>query len=45
MYILGDIGNSEIKIFYVNTKNEIVKKINLSTQNLNYQNLNKNFKF
>ena len=45
MYILGDIGNSEIKIFYVNTKNKIVKKIYLPTQNLNYQNLNKNFKF
>ena len=45
MYILGDIGNSEIKIFYVNTKNKIVKKIYLPTQNLNYRNLNKNFKF
>ena len=35
MYILGDIGNTETKIFLVNKKNKILKKINFQTKNLN----------
>ena len=27
MYILGDIGNTETKIFLVSTNNKIVKKL------------------
>ena len=45
MYILGDIGNSDTKIFLVNKKNKILKKINLNTKNINNQNLNKKIKF
>ena len=45
MYILGDIGNSNTKIFLVNKKNRILKKINLNTKNINNQNLNKKIKF
>ena len=35
MYILGDIGNSDTKIFLVNEKNRILKRINLITKNIN----------
>ena len=35
MYILGDIGNSDTKIFLVNKKNSVLKKINLNTKNIN----------
>ena len=45
MHILGDIGNSDTKIFLVNKKNRILKKINLNTKNINNQNLNKKIKF
>ena len=44
MYILGDIGNSDTKIFLVNKKNRILKKINLNTKKINNQNLNKKIK-
>ena len=44
MYILGDIGNSDTKIFLVNKKNRVLK-INLNTKNINNQNLNKKIKF
>jgi type III pantothenate kinase len=43
MYILGDIGNTETKIFLVSTNNKIVKKLNLSTKDINYIKLNKLF--
>ena len=45
MYILGDIGNSDTKIFLVNKKNRILKKINLNTKNINNHNLDKKIKF
>ena len=45
MYILGDIGNSETKIFLVNSKDKIVKRISFLTNRLNNQVLNKKFKF
>ena len=43
MYILGDIGNTETKIFLVSTNNKIIKKLNLSTTDINYIRLNKLF--
>jgi len=43
MYILGDIGNTETKIFLVSTNNKIVKKLNLSTKDINYIKLNRLF--
>ncbi len=35
MYILGDIGNSETKIFLVNSKNKILKNIIFSSKKIN----------
>ena len=32
MYIIGDIGNTEIKICLISDKNKIKKKINLKTK-------------
>ena len=43
MYILGDIGNTETKIFLVSTNNKIIKKLSLSTTDINYTKLNKLF--
>ena len=45
MYILGDIGNSDTKIFLVNEKNRVLKRINLITKNINNQNLDRKIKF
>ena len=45
MYILGDIGNSDTKIFLVNEKNRILKRINLITKNINNQNLDRKIRF
>ncbi len=44
MYLIGDIGNSEIKICLVNKKNKIIKRIKFSSSNLTLKNLNKVFK-
>ena len=43
MYILGDIGNTETKIFLISTKNKIIKKISFSTKDINQNRLNKLF--
>ena len=43
MYILGDIGNTETKIFLVSTNNKIVKKLNLSTRDINITKLSRLF--
>ena len=43
MNILGDIGNTETKIFLVSTNNKIVKKLNLSTRDINITKLNRLF--
>ena len=43
MYILGDIGNTETKIFLVSTNNKIIKKLSLSTTDINYTRINKLF--
>ncbi len=45
MYILGDIGNSDTKIFLVNKNDVILKRINLPTKNINNQNFDKKIKF
>ena len=41
MYIIGDIGNSEVKICIFSSKNKLVKKIILKTSSINF---NKNSK-
>ena len=43
MYILGDIGNTETKIFLVSKNNKIIKKLTLSTKDINYTKLNRLF--
>ncbi len=43
MYILGDIGNTETKIFLVSSTNKVLKKIIFSTKNINQSKLNKSF--
>jgi type III pantothenate kinase len=43
MYILGDIGNTETKVFLVNSQNKIIKKLLFSTKNINQTKLNKSF--
>jgi len=45
MYILGDIGNSDTKIFLVNKKDVILKRINFPTKNINNQNFDKKIKY
>ena len=39
MYILGDIGNTDTKIFLVSTRNKIIKKINFPSKELNQKKL------
>ena len=34
MYILGDIGNTDTRIFLVSTRNKIIKKINFPSEEL-----------
>jgi len=43
MYILGDIGNTETKIFLVSKNNKIIKKLTLSTRDIDYTKLNRLF--
>jgi len=43
MFILGDIGNTETKVFLVSFNNRIIKKIIFSTKNINKTKLNKFF--
>ena len=51
MYILGDIGNSETKVFLVSSKNRVIKNINFPSKkvnnkilNLKFNSLTKNYK-
>ena len=44
MYILGDIGNSETKVFLVNSKNKIIKNITFPSKKINNKILNSKFK-
>ena len=43
MYILGDIGNTETKIFLISINNKIIKKISISTNDMNQKKLDKLF--
>ena len=43
MYILGDIGNTETKLFLVSTKKKIIKKIIFPSKKLDNKKLNKYF--
>jgi type III pantothenate kinase len=45
MYILGDIGNSETKVYLVNKKNKIIKNINFSSKKINNKILYQKFRF
>ena len=45
MYILGDIGNSETKVFLVNSKSKIIKNISFSSKKINNQILNSKFNY
>ena len=44
MHILGDIGNSETKVFLVNSKGKIIKNITFSSKRLDNMILNSKFK-
>ncbi len=44
MYILGDIGNTETKLYIVSKNNRILKKIIFSSKNINNERLNYLFK-
>jgi type III pantothenate kinase len=43
MYILGDIGNTETKIFLISINNKIVKKLTFSTKDMNQIKLDRLF--
>ena len=45
MYILGDIGNSEAKVYLVNSKNKIIRNINFPSKKIDNVILNKKFKY
>ena len=45
MYLIGDIGNTDIKIFLFNTNLKPIKKIRISTTSLNNKNIFKKFNF
>ncbi len=45
MYILGDIGNSDTKVYLVNLKNKIIRNINFSSKQINDKILNQKFKY
>jgi len=45
MYILGDIGNSEAKVFLVNSKKKILKNISFPSKHINNKILNSKFRF
>ena len=45
MYILGDIGNSETKVYLVNSKNKVIRNINFPSKQINNKTLNKKFKY
>ena len=44
MLILGDIGNSVTKLFLVNSKDKILKKISLPSKSITNSILNRKFK-
>ena len=44
MYLIGDIGNSEIKICLVTSKKKIIKRINFSSNDISLIKVKKKFK-
>ena len=44
MYLIGDIGNTDIKICLFSSKFKIIKKIKISTRKINKKNIDKNLK-
>ena len=44
MFIFGDIGNSETKVFLVSSNNRIIKNINFPSSKINEKTLNSKFK-
>ena len=44
MYILGDIGNSDTKIYLVNSNRRIIRSVNISTKKINIIILKKKFR-
>ena len=44
MYLIGDIGNSEIKISLVSSKNKIIKRVNFPSNTISLKNVKKEFK-
>ena len=44
MFIFGDIGNSETKVFLVSSNNRIIKNINFPSNKINKKTLNSKFK-
>ena len=45
MHILGDIGNSETKVYLVNSRNKIIKNINFSSKKINNRTLNQKLNY
>jgi len=45
MYILGDIGNSECKVFLVNSKDKIIRNINFPSKKISFRILKSKFRF
>ena len=45
MYILGDIGNSETKVYLVNSKNRIIRNIIFPSKKISNKILNKKFRY
>jgi len=45
MYLIGDIGNTDIKIYLFNSKSKIIKKIKLSTALINNKYIDQKLKF
>ena len=45
MYILGDIGNSETKVYLINPTNRIIRNINFPSKKINNKILNQKFKY
>ena len=45
MFLIGDIGNTEVKIVLFNKKNIILKKILLKTDKINENYISKKIKF
>jgi type III pantothenate kinase len=45
MYLIGDIGNSEIKVCLINNQKKIIKKINFSNNKISSSKISKSLKY